>query len=232
MNSGLTQRQQILYNEAQYLFDEIRSKPWLAEGMREHGYDAAAWGHGKSLASAAFNLARVRAAAGADQLAATDAFNELFDDSWPYFQLLMQTCATLCRGKTGWLGLLGLHEARLNGNSASQISKPQKNDAYPGTLLWLGSFYEVAKTHPDIAALLAENNFPPQRVANDAVRVVALNEANRRQNEAIAAKVQAVKDRDAAFRQLKVWLRRAQRQADVVKKKQVRNQPAPLTTRL
>jgi hypothetical protein len=229
MNSGLTQKQQILYQEAQDLFDQIRSKPWLAEGMRDQGYDDNAWTHGKTLASTAFNLARARADATATQLGATDAFKALFDDSWPHFQLLMQTCTTLCQGNAEWMDLLGLHEARLNGNGTSQIGKPQKNDAFAGKLIWLDRFYNATQNHPEIAALLAENNFSPERVANDAARLVALNEANRRQDEAIAAKKQAVKDRNAAFRQLRIWLRRAQRHAAVVKKKHAKNQPAPVT---
>jgi hypothetical protein len=232
MNSGLTQKQQLLYQESQDLFDEIRSKPWLAEGMRDYGYDDNAWTHGKTVASTAFNLARARADAAAVQLGATDAFKALFNDSWPDFQLTMQTCTTLCQGNAEWMDLLGLHEARLNGNGTSQISKPRKDNAFTGTLIWLDRFYNAAQTHTEIAALLAENNFSAERVANDAARLVALKEADRRQDEAIAAKKQAVKDRNAAFRQLKVWLRRAQRHADVIKKKRAKKRPAPATVQI
>jgi hypothetical protein len=122
------------------------------------------------------------------------------------------------QGQSEWLRLLGLHEARLDGNGTSQISKPGKNDNYELTLIWLDRFYSVARTHPEMSAILANNNFSAAKLTRDTERVTALLTANRRQDEAFAAKKQAVKDRNAAFRAFKPWLRRAQKVADIVKK--------------
>jgi hypothetical protein len=218
MTSGMTQKQIELYHEANNLFDDVRAKPWLAQGMLEQGYDDEAWAVGHSLFHTACSRALVRETAFASQLGATDALNRLFDQSWPYFQLLMQNCVNLFQGQSEWLRLLGLHDARLDGNGASQISKPGKNDNCEQTLVWLDKFCTVVRTHPEISASLANNNFSAARLAKDAERVAALVEAKRRQDEAIATRKQAVKDRNAAFRAFKPWLRRAQGVAGIVEK--------------
>jgi hypothetical protein len=218
MTTGMTQKQIELHDEAIELFNDVRDKPWLAQDMLEQGYDDEAWAEGKSRFDTACNLAEARETAFSTQLGTTDAFNRLFDKYWPHFLLLMQTCVTLFQGQTEWLRLMGLHEARLDGNGTSQISKPGKSDNDELTLAWLDKFYSVVQTHPEISAILAQNNFSAAKLARDADRVKALLEANRRQDEAIAARQQAVKDRNAAFRAFKPWLRRAQKTAAIVEK--------------
>jgi len=226
MTSGMTQKQIELHEDAIELYKDVRDKPWLAQGMLEQGYDDEAWAEGHALFDTTCTLAEVRDTAFATQLGATDAFNRLFDQSWPYFQLSMQNCVTLFQGQAEWLRLLGLHEARLDGNGTSQISKPGKNDNDELTLAWLDKFYSVIQTHPEISAILAKNNFSAAKLDRDANRVKALLEANRRQDEAIAARKQAVKDRNAAFRAFKPWLRRAQKVAAIVKKEHEAQQEA------
>jgi hypothetical protein len=226
MTSGMTQKQIELYHEAIKLYNDVRDNPWLAQGMLEQGYDDDAWAVGQSFFNTARTRAEARDTAFAIQLGATDALYRRFDQSWPYFQLLMQNCIKLFQGQAEWLRLLGLHEARLNGNGISQISKPGKNDNCELTLSWLTKFYSVVQTHPEMSAILANNNFSAAKLARDAERVTALVEANRRQDEAIAARQQAVKDRNAAFRAFKPWLRRAQKVAAIVEQEHEAQQEA------
>lgn len=214
----MRQKQKELYNETLTLFDEVRSTPWLAEGMRECGYDDPSWTYGEALATNAYDLARARATAESTQLGATDDLYDLFDQAWPHFQLAMQISVEILQGQTEYLDLLGLHEARLNGNGISQITKPNKNDNLEQTLSWLDNFYEEAQHHPEITAILTQNGVPSIKLANDAARVEALKQAKRHQNQAIAARQQAVSDRNEAFKRLKVWHRRAQRAARIIKK--------------
>lgn len=218
MPSGMKQPQQAIYDETLELLDEIRSKAWLAEGMRDHGYDDDSWTLGEGLASTAHDLARTRVVAEANQLGATDTFNRLYDRTWPQFLWAMQTTVDVLQGYTGHLELLGLHEARLDGNGTSQITKPAKSDNAGQTLPWLDTFYEVAINEPNIAAILTENNVPPEKLARHAARVQELKEAHRHKEQAISAKHQAVKDRDEAFETLRSWLRPAQRTSRAVKK--------------
>lgn len=86
MNSGMTQRQQDIYNEPRELFDDIRSKPWLAGGMLEHGYNEEGLAHGLHLFETAYNLARAREATQSAQLETTNTVNRLFERAWPHFQ--------------------------------------------------------------------------------------------------------------------------------------------------
>jgi hypothetical protein len=215
MPTGMTKKQKDTYEKSCELFKEINTKPWLAEGMQRHGYDEAALAEGKSLADTAFELARVRADAESIKLGATDTLYEHFDNFWPYFRFAMKTAVALLQGQTEYLDRLGLHEARLNGNGTSQISKPNKNDSLEPTLAWLSDFYDVAQNNPDINAILA---FPPDRLAEDAAKVATLIQDNERQDEAMAARKLAVKKRNAAFTRLKVWVDRAVGAADLVKK--------------
>lgn len=218
MNSGMTEPQEDLYEEAQELFNDVRSKPWLAEGMREHGYNEEIWGHGQELFDTAYNLARAREAAQSAQLDATNTVNRLYESAWPHFQMMMQNCEALLQGQTGWLILLGLHEARQDGNGTSQIDKPEKGDSLAPTLIWLHRFYDVLQTETEIAAVLAKNGISAEKIANDAARVTALEQASRHQDEAITARKRAVKVRNAAFTRLQTWLRCTQRAAEIVKK--------------
>jgi hypothetical protein len=214
----MTQPQQAIYDQTLDLLDEIRSKAWLAEGMVDHGYSEESWTVAENLASTAHDLARVRVVTEANQLGATDAFNRLYDRTWPQFQWVMQTTVDVLQGYTGHLELLGLHQARLDGNGTSQITKPGKNDNAGQTLAWLDNFYEVAINDSNIAAILTENNVPSDKLARHAARVQELKEAHLHKEQAIAAKHQAVKDRDEAFETLRSWLRPAQRTARAVKK--------------
>lgn len=224
MTTGMRQKQEDLYNKTLALFDEVSDKAWLAEGMREHGYDADRWAFGEALAATAHDLARARAVAEATQLGATDTFNRMFDRAWPHFQLAIQTSVDVLQGQTEYLDLLGLHEARQNG--VSQISKPGKRDNDEQTLAWLDNYYEVALDHPAIAATLTANNLPPAKLAKDAAWVRDLKQANRHKEQAITAKSRAVKDRNDAFEQLRPWLRRAQRTARTIKKEHAAQQTA------
>jgi hypothetical protein len=110
-------------------------------------------------------------------------------------------------GQTEWLSLLGLHEARLDGNGTSQIGKPEKGDSLTPTLIWLHRFYDVLQTQTEIAVVLTKNGISAEKIVNDAARVTALEQASRRQDEAIAARKQAVRVRNAAFTRLQTWLR-------------------------
>jgi len=232
MPSGMKQTQQTIYDETLELLDEIRSKAWLAEGMVDHGYNDDSWTLAESLASTAHDLARARVVAEANQLGATDTFNRLYDRTWPQFLWVMQTSVDVLQGYTGHLELLGLHEARLDGNGTSQITKPGKSDNAGQTLTWLDNFYEVAINEPNIAAILTENNVPPDKLARHAARVQDLKEVHHHKEQAIATKHQAVKDRDEAFEALRPWLRSAQRTARAVKKEHAAQKKSAVSVEL
>jgi hypothetical protein len=228
----MKQSQQAIYNETLELLDEIRSKVWLADGMADHGYNDDSWTFAETLASTAHDLSRVRVVAEANQLGATDAFNRLFERAWPHFQWAMQTSIDHLQGQTGFLELLGLHEARLNGNGTSLIAKPDKNDKVEPTLNWLDNFYDVALNHPEIAATLTENNVPPEKLAKHAARVQDLKQAQRHKEQAITAKHEAVEERNEAFERLRLWLRRAQRTARTVRKEQAAQKKTSISIEL
>jgi len=232
MSSGMRQSQQSIYDQTLALLDEIRAKAWLAEGMADHGYSDDSWTYAEGLASTAHDLARTRVVAEANQLGATDAFNRLFDRAWPHFQWAMQTSIDHLQGQTGFLELLGLHEARLNGNGTSLISKPDKGDKVEPTLTWLDTFYEVALNHPEIAATLTENNVPAEKLAKHAARVQDLKAAKRHKEQALATKHEAVEARNEAFEQLQGWLRPAQRTAKTVKKEHAARKKSPMSIEL
>lgn len=71
-------------------------------------------------------------------------------------------------------------------------------------MIWLHRFYDVLQTET--------------KIAGDAARVTALQQAGRRQVEAIAAHKQAVKDQNTVLTRLKKWLYCAQRAAEIVEK--------------
>jgi F0F1-type ATP synthase membrane subunit b/b' len=90
----------------------------------------------------------------------------------------------------------------------------------------------VALNHPEIAAILTENNVPAEKLAKHAARVQDLKEAKRHKEQALAAKHEAVAERNEAFDELQGWLRKAQRTARTVKKEHAARKKSPMSIEL
>lgn len=216
ISGGFTQRQQLVVYEAEQLLHKINEQPQLALMMHERGYDDASWAHGAALLDAVKEAARVYAQAQSARLRATNRFRQQRDLIWAHSSTLAQSCVTLFQGQTDYLNALGLHGRRKDENGTSTISRPHKHSKVEQVVSWQRNLFEVAQSHPQIASNLATHGFPPERLVEGAAGVEALARAEFVQEQAKATVTQRRIERDAAFKDLRTWLRCVQRVARLV----------------
>ena len=218
MAGGLTQRQQEVVHQAEQLLHEARHNPYFADMMRREGYTEESWARGEAMLEAIKNAARAFEQAQSARFKATNEINKQRNQLWTYSSTLSQSCVSLFQGETDYLNALGLHARRKDGNGVSEISKPSKTGKIEHILNWQRNLFEVARNHTEIAAILAANGFPAERLEQGAVGVEALAQAEHTQEQAKESAKQRRAERDAAYKPLKTWLRCAQRIAKLAKK--------------
>ena len=214
---GMTQDQVKIVGETEQLLHDARYNPHFAEMMRERGYNEESWAYGETLLAEAKTAGSMKEKADAAKLGATNTYERQRDQIWKHSRMLAKTCETLFQGNMEWLGQLGLHGKRKDGNGTSQIAKPRQSAKFDIVVAWQRNLFEAAQTNTQIASVLAANGFPADTLAQGASGVEALVQANHRQEQAKATAVQRRRERDAAFKALTQWLRCAQRAAEFVR---------------
>ncbi|MCB0209453.1 MAG: hypothetical protein KDJ52_08990, partial [Anaerolineae bacterium] len=201
--------------ETEQLLHDARHNPHFAEMMRDRGYNEESWAYGETLLLQAKTAGNIMEKADAAKLGATNTYERKREQIWKHSRILAKTCETLFQGKTKWLGELGLHGKRKDGNGTSQISKPRKSAKFDTVVAWQRHLYEAAQTNTQIASILAANGFPGETLTQAASNVEALVQVHHRQEQAKATCMQRRRERDAAFKTLIQWLRCAQRAAEL-----------------
>ena len=216
-SGGMTKDQTKIVRETEQLLHDARYNPHFAEMMRERGYNEESWAYGENLLGAAKTAGHAKEKAEAAKLGATNAYERQRDKSWKQSSMLAKACETLFQGNMEWLGELGLHGKRKDGNGTSQIARPKKSAKLEIVVAWQRLLFETAQVNTQIASILAANGFPAEMLAQGASSVEGLVQSNHRQEQAKATAMQRRKERDMAFKALIQWLRCAQQTAEFVR---------------
>jgi hypothetical protein len=212
----MTKDQKTIMSQAQELAHQAKTEPEFVQAMAEHGYDEAGWAHFDDLIAASDGSARARAEAEADKLGGTDTVHQKRDAVWRLASRLMSICYMIFKGQTDLLVRLGLHRCRRDGSSGSYRPEIHRAAKLEILIPWLRNLFAVAQTHPEIAAGLARNGFPAEKLAECAAAVEDLAATVHRRDQATITFSEACLKRNGAFNALAKWLHCAQRtKADI-----------------
>ena len=165
---GMTQDQVKIVGETEQLLHDARYNPHFAEMMRERGYNEESWAYGETLLAEGKTAGSMKEKADAAKLGATNTYERQRDQIWKHSRMLAKTCETLFQGNMEWLGQLGLHGKRKDGNGTSQIARPNKSAKLDLMVTWQRNLFDMAQNTPEIAAILANNGYPADMLAQGA----------------------------------------------------------------
>jgi hypothetical protein len=217
MQTGMTKRQKTIMSDTRELAHQVKTEPDFVEAMAEHGYDEASWTQFFELIDAADGAATARVDAEADKLGGTNTLHQKRDAVWRLASRLMSICYVIFKGQTDLLIRMGLHRSRRqDGSTGSYHPEIHRGTKIEILIPWLRNLFAVPQAHPEMAAVLARNGFPAERLAECSAAVEDLAETVHRRDQAAIFFSEACLKRNGAFSALATWLHCAQRtKADI-----------------
>jgi hypothetical protein len=216
--AGMTKALSKFLTKAETFITNGKNNPEIAAAMAKFGYTEEKWNEGQALFSTAQEKITANGRAYANQLALTDQFNEEFDEAWDLAQTLANVCAVVFEDDTGKLKLLGLHKKRDETDEESELAWPNRTRAFTTFLPWARNLYSVCQTDADVADIIADFDYPLEKLQQEAVEVEEAATKNSEQENAKATAQQSTVERDDAVNDLKAWVSKARKFAKIALK--------------